>query len=59
MPVTEYLTVEEAAEFTRLSTQTIHKHKDAIGYAKPDRKIIIKKSDLEQWINNFYKKQNH
>lgn len=48
-----YLTIDEAASFAKLSTQTIHKHKSAIGYSQPDRKVIIKKSDLIAWIENF------
>ncbi len=48
-----YFTVDEAASFAKLSVQTIHKHKAAIGYSQPDRKVIIKKSDLIAWIENF------
>lgn len=48
-----YFTVDEAAAFAKLSIQTIHKHKAAIGYSQPDRKVIIKKSDLIAWIENF------
>lgn len=48
-----FMTIDQAAEFAKLSTQTIHKHKAAIGYSQPDRKVIIKKSDLVAWIENF------
>jgi len=55
----EFMTIEEAASFSKLSTQTLHKHKDAIGYSKPDRKVLIKKEDLINWINNFYKQSKY
>jgi C-terminal processing protease CtpA/Prc len=48
-----YLTVEEAASYAKISTQTIHRNKIKIGYSQPDRKVIIKKSDLIAWIDNF------
>lgn len=56
---TEFMTIEEAAEYCKLSTQTIHKHKEQIGYSKPDRKVLIKKEDLINWINNFYKQAKY
>ena len=55
----EYMTIEEAAAFSKLSTQTLHKHKETIGYSKPDRKVLIKKEDLINWINNFYKQSKY
>lgn len=49
----EYMTIDEAATFCKMSRQTMHKYKWHIGYSQPDRKILIKKSDLIAWLDNF------
>jgi low affinity Fe/Cu permease len=46
----EYMTIEEASEYAKLSTQTVHNYKDQIGYFKKDRRIIFKRTDIDQFI---------
>lgn len=50
----EYLDIEEAAQFTKLKVNTIYQKvcKNTIPNIHVGRKVIFKKSDLINWIEN-------
>jgi len=49
-----YLTVNEVAEFLRLSVQTIRRYtmKNEIPFHKINRAVRYKKSEIEKWVDN-------
>lgn len=51
-PKPRYLTTEEAAEFLRLSSRTLEKHRSTGGgprYRKLGRRVLYTIADLEAW----------
>jgi len=49
---TEFLTIDEAADYLKLARQTMYKmtSKKEITFFKRNKKLYFKKSDLEAWI---------
>ena len=49
-----YLTVNEVAEFLRLSVQTIRRYtmKNEIPFHKINRAVRYKKAEIEKWVDN-------
>lgn len=56
--VKEYLNVTEAAEFTRLARQTLYQKVSArtIPFIKKGGRVIFKKRELQDWMNEDSKK---
>lgn len=56
--VKEYFNVAEAAEFTRLAKQTIYQKVSmrTIPFIKNGGRVIFKRSDLQDWMNEGSKK---
>lgn len=52
-----YLTVDEAADYTRYDATTIKKYRMEIGFSQRGRKIIFLKSDLDKWISKYKTKK--
>ena len=50
-----YMTVPEAAEYIKMSSSTIRRYLNEIKHFKRDRTILFKKSDLDNWVNQFSK----
>ena len=48
----EFLTIKEAAKFSKLSTWSIHQHKRTgnLKFCRAGRKILIRKTDLLEFI---------
>ncbi len=53
----DYLTLNEAAEYTGYCKKTIRHYKDEIGYIQRDKKLIFKREDIETWLNKFHSKR--
>lgn len=50
----EWLSIEEAASYIKKSTYTMIRLKKQIGYSKPERDLLFKKSDLDAYLNRHY-----
>ena len=48
-----YLDLKEAAEYLPLSERTIRQHLNEIPHFRCGRKIVFKKSELDQWMEGF------
>jgi excisionase family DNA binding protein len=49
----ELLTIDEAAEFTRLAKQTLYDyiHRRKVPYLKAGKRVLFRKSELDVWLN--------
>lgn len=50
-----WVDTKEAAEITRYNEKTLKLNKDEIGYRTKGRDIFFKLSDLEEWMNRYYR----
>lgn len=48
-----YLDKRQAAEYTGLSTRTLEGRLDEIPHFRVGKKILFKKSELDQWIEKY------
>ena len=48
-----YLDLKEAAEYLPLSERTVRQHLNEIPHFRYGKKIIFKKSELDQWMETF------
>ncbi len=48
-----YMDLKEAAEYLPLSERTIRQHLNEIPCFRYGKKIIFKKSELDQWMESF------
>ncbi len=49
----EYMTMDEAVKYTKLSDSTLRRHKNQIGCSQRDRKIIFNKTNLDKWLEKY------
>lgn len=52
----EYLSLKEVSKLTKMSQSTLKRYKSEIGFFQRDKTILIKRSDLDRWISNYYHK---
>lgn len=49
----KWLTIKEAAEYSRYGETSIRRYLNEIKHSKRDRMILIKQSDLDKWIEKY------
>ena len=49
----ELLTIDEAAEFTRLAKQTLYDytHRRKVPFLKAGKRLLFRKTELDAWLN--------
>ena len=49
----ELLTIDEAADFTRLAKQTLYDyvHRRKVPFLKAGKRVLFRKSELDTWLN--------
>lgn len=52
---TIWIDTKEAAEISRYHEKTLKLHKEEIGYRTKGRDVFFKLSDLEAWMNRYYR----
>lgn len=48
--MSEYLTLKELAEYSKLSQSTLRKYLKEIPHRRIGRKIVVKRSDYDRWL---------
>jgi excisionase family DNA binding protein len=52
-PLDEWLTVKEAAKYAKFSERGFRRYIHEIKHSQRDAKILIRRSDVDRWLNEF------
>lgn len=48
-----YMSIKELVEYSGMSERTLRDLLDEIPHYRPRKKILVKRSEFDEWINNY------